>query len=64
MCRPLIRKMLEPNPKLRACIEDAINHPWVQGIEVCYLAEKPAHLHVYAQAMAASEVHVLHGNHA
>lgn len=58
-CRPLIRKMLEPNPKLRCCIEDAINHPWVQSIEVCYLSEKPTHMHVYAQSMAEAQVHVV-----
>lgn len=58
-CRPLIRKMLEPNPKLRCSIEDAISHAWVQGIEVCYLSTKPTHVHVYAQAMAAAQIQVL-----
>ena len=58
-CRPVIRKMLEPNPKLRTSIEDAITHPWVQSIDVCYLAQKPSHVHVYAQAMAQTQIHVL-----
>ena len=51
--------MLEPNPKLRSSIEDVIAHPWVQSIEVCYLAEKPSHVHVYAQAMAQTQIQVL-----
>ena len=58
-CRPLIRKMLEPNPKMRSSIEEVIQHPWVQGIEVCYLVEKPTHMHVYAQAMAQAQIQVL-----
>jgi protein-serine/threonine kinase len=51
--------MLEPNPKLRASIEEAVGHPWVHGIEVCYLSEKPTHKHVYAQAMAETHVQIL-----
>ncbi|GJE92043.1 Pkinase-domain-containing protein [Phanerochaete sordida] len=58
-CRPLIRKMLEPNPKLRCSIEDAVNNSWVQAIDVCYLTEKPSHKHVYAQSMVESQVQVL-----
>ena len=58
-CRPLIRKMLDPNPKLRCSIEEAIAHPWVQSIQVCYLAPKATHIHVYAQAMAAAQVQVV-----
>ncbi|KAJ7321986.1 kinase-like domain-containing protein [Mycena albidolilacea] len=33
-CRPLIRKMLEPDPKLRSTIEDLLECEWVRGIEV------------------------------
>lgn len=58
-CRPVIRKMLEPNPKMRSSIEEVIAQPWVQGIEVCYLTEKPTHVHVYAQAMAQAQIQVL-----
>ena len=58
-CRPLIRKMLEPNPKLRCSIDEAVNHSWVQTIDVCYMSEKPTHMHVYAQSMIESQVHVL-----
>ncbi|KAG5724092.1 Serine/threonine-protein kinase hal4 [Termitomyces sp. T112] len=31
--RPLIRRMLEPEPKKRMTIEEVIGHTWVQGIE-------------------------------
>lgn len=44
-CRPLIRQMLEPNPKLRWTTEQIMAHSWVQGIEVCYLSERPNHVH-------------------
>jgi serine/threonine protein kinase len=44
-CRPLIRQMLEPNPKLRWTTEQIMVHPWVQGVEVCYLSERPNHVH-------------------
>lgn len=59
LCRPLIRKMLEPNPKLRATIDEAVNNSWVQTIQVCHAVPKPSHVHVYAQAMATSQVHVV-----
>ena len=58
-CRPLIRKMLEPNPKMRTLIEDIIKDKWIQGIEVCHLVAKPTHVHVNAMAMAHAQVHVL-----
>lgn len=51
-CRPLIRKMLEPDPKLRWTIEEAIKFPWVESIEVCHVVSKPSHVHVYARALA------------
>lgn len=51
-CRPLIRKMLEPDPKLRWTIEEAIKFPWVESIEVCHAVSKPSHVHVYARALA------------
>ncbi|CAL1696912.1 unnamed protein product [Somion occarium] len=58
-CRPLIRKMLEPNPKLRLPIEDVMSHPWIETIEVCHLMPKATHVHVYAQAMATAQVQIL-----
>ena len=58
-CRPVIRKMLEPNPKLRSLIDDIIKHPWVQSIEVCHLVPHPKHVHQSAVRMAREQVHVL-----
>ncbi|KAI0271709.1 Pkinase-domain-containing protein [Gloeopeniophorella convolvens] len=51
-CRTLIRRMLEPDPKQRALIDECMAHAWVQGIEVCHMVAKPAHVHVYAQSLA------------
>lgn len=51
-CRPLIRKMLDPDPKSRWSIEEIVAFPWVQSIEVCHAVEKPSHVHHYARALA------------
>lgn len=58
-CRSLIRKMLDPDPKLRNSIEDVMKHAWVQGIEVCHSVEKPTHVHVNARALAQAHHHVV-----
>ncbi|KZT22086.1 Pkinase-domain-containing protein [Neolentinus lepideus HHB14362 ss-1] len=58
-CRPVIRKMLEPEPKLRSSIEDIIAHSWVQSIDVCHTMAKPTHVHVYAQQQAQAQVQML-----
>ncbi|TFK85694.1 Pkinase-domain-containing protein [Polyporus arcularius HHB13444] len=58
-CRPVIRKMLEPNPKMRSLIDDIIKQPWVQGIEVCHLVQKPSHQHVNAVAMSQAQLQVI-----
>lgn len=52
-CRPLLRRMLEPDPKKRAAIEEVIKHPWLESIEICHSQEHPKHVHGCAQAMAA-----------
>ncbi|KAJ7223253.1 Pkinase-domain-containing protein [Mycena pura] len=53
-CRPLIRKMLEPDPTQRATIEDVLGCTWMQGVEVCWeVGELAKHVHVNARAMAA-----------
>ncbi|KAG8728481.1 serine/threonine-protein kinase HAL4/sat4 [Ceratobasidium sp. 428] len=53
-CRPLLRKMLDPNPKLRAQIEDIMKDPWLVTVEVCTdTSKKPSHVHAHAQARAA-----------
>ncbi|KAI0321445.1 kinase-like domain-containing protein [Amylostereum chailletii] len=51
-CRPLIRRMLEPDPKLRALVDECMNHAWTQGIEVCHAMPNPTHVHVHAQSLA------------
>lgn len=51
-CRPLIRRMLEPDPKKRALIEECLEHSWTKEIIVCHLVEKPTHVHVNAQNIA------------
>lgn len=53
-CRSLIRRMLEPDPKQRALIDECISHTWVQTIEVCHAVTKPSHKHVYAESHAQS----------
>lgn len=53
-CRPLLRKMLDPNPKLRAQIEEIMKDPWLLTVDVCTdSAKKPNHVHSFAQARAA-----------
>ncbi|KAG1857123.1 Pkinase-domain-containing protein [Suillus subluteus] len=55
-CRSLIRKMLEPDPKLRSPIEDIVAHSWVKGIEVCHAVAKPTHVHVHAMQQAHAQI--------
>jgi protein-serine/threonine kinase len=52
-----MRKMLEPDPKKRCLVEEVVGHAWVQGIEVCYLMEKPSHVHVHARALAEAQIY-------
>lgn len=59
-CRPLIRKMLEPDPRLRMAIEEIIKHSWIESIEVCHEVKEPKHIHVSAKAM--EQHHLGHGN--
>jgi protein-serine/threonine kinase len=49
--------MLDPDPKMRISIEEAIKHAWVQTIEVCHTVEKPSHVHVHARALAQAQIH-------
>lgn len=48
-CRPLLRRMLDPDPKTRCVIEEAVMHPWIQSIEVCTEVKNPRHVHVHAR---------------
>jgi protein-serine/threonine kinase len=55
-CRPLIRRMLEPEPKKRIVIEEVAAFPWVEEIRTCYDEQKPGHIHVNAQALGQTQV--------
>ncbi|KAF5312669.1 hypothetical protein D9619_003632 [Psilocybe cf. subviscida] len=50
-CRSLMRRMLEPDPRQRATIEEIVAHAWIQTIEVCHEVEEAKHVHVSARAM-------------
>ncbi|KAH7104687.1 Pkinase-domain-containing protein [Auriculariales sp. MPI-PUGE-AT-0066] len=54
-CRPLIRKMLEPDPKQRVLIEDVVKHAWVQSIEVCTTGKPVHHAHTLCPPRDTSE---------
>ncbi|KAJ7356411.1 kinase-like domain-containing protein [Mycena albidolilacea] len=52
-CRPLIRKMLEPDPKARCGIEEVLGCAWMRSVEVCWeVGEGARHVHVNARAIA------------
>ncbi|KIM81745.1 hypothetical protein PILCRDRAFT_821096 [Piloderma croceum F 1598] len=55
-CRSLMRKMLDPDPKLRSPIEEVMKHSWMQSIEVCHMVAKPSHVHVHARSLAEGQV--------
>ena len=56
ICRPLIRQMLEPNPKKRVTIEEVMKNTWIEGVEVCHEVASPKHVHVHAQALALAQL--------
>ncbi|CAE6414874.1 unnamed protein product [Rhizoctonia solani] len=57
-CRPLLRRMLDPNPKLRIQIEEIMKDAWLATVEVCTDGKKPGHVHSFAQQRAQ---HVFEG---
>ncbi|KAF5382829.1 hypothetical protein D9757_007338 [Collybiopsis confluens] len=59
VCRTLLRRMLEPDPKLRATIEEVMKHSWIQGIEVCHEVADPKHVHVHARQLAEAQLREL-----
>ncbi|KAH6905817.1 other/HAL protein kinase [Coprinopsis sp. MPI-PUGE-AT-0042] len=59
-CRPLIRKMLEPDPRHRMSIEEVVDHPWVQSIEVCHDVDSPRHVHSCARELGMAYADKLH----
>ena len=45
--------------RVGSLIDDILNHPWVQSIEVFYLVPKPKHVHQRVARMGRRErVHV------
>ncbi|KAJ3785410.1 Pkinase-domain-containing protein [Lentinula aff. detonsa] len=58
-CRTLLRRMLEPDPKLRAPIEEVMKHQWIQTIEVCHEVPEPKHVHVHARQLAQAQLREL-----
>ncbi|KIK65996.1 hypothetical protein GYMLUDRAFT_158752 [Collybiopsis luxurians FD-317 M1] len=58
-CRTLLRRMLEPDPKQRATIEEVMKHSWLQSVEVCHEVAEPKHVHVYARQLAEAQLREL-----
>jgi protein-serine/threonine kinase len=54
-CRPVLRKMLEPDPKKRWTIDEVTQHAWVESLETCYDKDKPGHIHVNTTAIAQQQ---------
>jgi len=49
--RPLLRRILEPDPKLRCTIEEVMDHPWMKTVQVCTEVETPSHQHTNLRAI-------------
>ena len=48
--RTLLRRILEPDPQLRCTIQEVMQHPWLQSIEVCTEGKHPKHQHSNVRA--------------
>jgi hypothetical protein len=44
-CRPILRRILEPNPDHRVLVEDILKNQWIVGIEVVHGSQRPAQAH-------------------
>jgi serine/threonine protein kinase len=51
--RPLLRRILEPDPKLRVNVQEIMDNAWVQSIEACTEVKKPSHRHANIQQSVA-----------
>jgi len=51
MCRPVIRRMLEPDPKKRWTTKEVLTSAWSQGIEICVNSAKPSHVHAHSRSL-------------
>jgi protein-serine/threonine kinase len=50
-CRPIIRKLLEPDPRKRWTVKEAIANSWMEGVEVCTMVDNPTHVHAHVRVM-------------
>ena len=56
-CRPILRRILEPNPEHRVLVEDILKNPWVLSIEVCTDPNaQPKHMHPCAMQTAQQQL--------
>lgn len=62
-CRPVLRKMLEPDPRKRWTTKEILAHSWPQSIEVCALSENPTHVHSHAKAMLQQHAGKMQDSH-
>ncbi|KAF8320100.1 kinase-like protein [Clavulina sp. PMI_390] len=60
--RPLLRRILEPDPKLRANIDEIMDNAWMRSIEVCTLVTRPNHIHSNIKAALKQQVTPLSGD--
>ncbi|KAF9519888.1 hypothetical protein BS47DRAFT_1336614 [Hydnum rufescens UP504] len=51
VARTLLRRILEPDPRLRCTIQEVMEHPWLQSIEVCTEVKYPKHQHINVRAI-------------
>jgi protein-serine/threonine kinase len=47
-CRTVIKHMLDPDPKTRWSIDEALKDKWLQSIEVCVEGQVNTHAHTSA----------------
>ena len=56
-CRPILRRILEPNPEHRVLVEDILKNPWVVSIELCTDPNgQPKHMHPCAMQTAQQQL--------
>lgn len=47
-CRSIIKHLLDPDPKTRWGVDEALKDKWLVGIEVCVEGERNGHSHTAA----------------
>ena len=53
-CRPILRRILEPDPDHRVLVEDILKDPWIVSIEVCTDPNIP-HTHTHPLAVQTAQ---------